>query len=308
MVSSSGKMDNVKITNIVSARGDAMAIQLFPSNKVTIGSNIHIEDIHAGAALDTNAVSALKPSNFLPNKVPRACAITVWTYTDEDNDYTENVVTFEDKEAVNAKCLTMHTYCRFVVWLSFDWLPCCGRILTLQPIKVLFRECGGNMVWLNVLGFSDSEFDGEALENVADCDDTTMVGPEAQSMNNGEIYGKYIRPLSSTHEKLFAIIEQHPEPDFFPPRAFPKMHGHPAKGGYLGLTLWCALFLAAAVMLLAVAFYRNRSPMEQWNKALEKGSERQPLITGHWRTAIMSSTEWRRYNNIECERHVINRF
>lgn len=115
MVSSSGKMDNVKITNIVSARGDAMAIQLFPSNKVTIGSNIHIEDIHAGAALDTNAVSALKPSNFLPNKVPRACAITVWTYTDEDNDYTENVVTFEDKEAVNAKCLTMHTYCRFVV-------------------------------------------------------------------------------------------------------------------------------------------------------------------------------------------------
>jgi len=239
MVSSSGKMDNVKITNIVSARGDAMAIQLFPSNKVTIGSNIHIEDIHAGAALDTNAVSALKPSNFLPNKVPRACAITVWTYTDEDNDYTENVVTFEDKEAVNAKCLTMHTYC------------------------------------------SDSEFDGEALENVADCDETTMVGPEAQSMNNGEIYGKYIRPLSSTHEKLFAIIEQHPEPDFFPPRAFPKMHGHPAKGGYLGLTLWCALFLAAAVMLLAVAFYRNRSPMEQWNKALEKGSERQPLITGH---------------------------
>merc|ERR1712154_466651 len=45
MVSSSGTMDNVKITNIVSARGDAMAIQLFPSNKVTIGSNIHIEDI-----------------------------------------------------------------------------------------------------------------------------------------------------------------------------------------------------------------------------------------------------------------------
>jgi len=141
-------MDNVAITNIVSARGDAMAIQLFPSNKVKIGSNIVIEDIHAGAALDTNALKALKPKNFLPNKVPRACAITVWTYTDEDSDYTENKVTFVDKDAIHAKCLTMHTDC------------------------------------------SDSDFDGEALSSLMDCDDTTVVGAEAHSMNNGEIYGK----------------------------------------------------------------------------------------------------------------------
>merc|ERR1712048_532626 len=42
MVSSSGKMDNVHIHNIVSARGDALAIQFFPSNEVTIGSKVVI--------------------------------------------------------------------------------------------------------------------------------------------------------------------------------------------------------------------------------------------------------------------------
>jgi len=47
------------------------------------------------------------------------------------------------------------------------------------------------------------------------------------------------------------------------------------------VTLWWALFVAAAVMLLAVVFYRTRSPVEQWNKALKTGSERQPLIAGH---------------------------
>lgn len=238
MVSSSGQLDNIKISNIVSARGDAMAIQLFPSNKVTFGANIEISDIHAGAALDVNAVAALKPAHFLPNKVPRACAITVWTYTDEDNDYTENVVTFEDKDAISAKCLTMHTDC------------------------------------------SDSEFDGEALDVTAECDETTVVKADAHSMNNGQIYGKYIRPLSATHEKLFAIIENHPEPDFFPPRAFPN--GPPnSPATYMSSTLWSALFVATAVMLLAVVFYRSRSPMDKWNVALRAGSERQPLIAGH---------------------------
>jgi len=239
LVSSSAVIDNVIINNIVSARGDAMAIQLFPSNHVHFGSNIQISDIHAGAALDVNAIKALKSSDkFLPNKVPRACAITVWTYTDEDSGYYENKVTFDDVGAVNAKCLTMHTDC------------------------------------------SDSDFDGEAVAHILDCDDSTLVDAEAYSMNNKEIYGKYIRPVSETHEKLFAIIEKHPEPDLFPPRAFPEMYRE--SKSVISLTLWCALIISAAVMLLAVVFYRNRSPMTmQWNKTHGAGSECQPLITGH---------------------------
>eukprot|EP00488_Nonionellina_sp_1-RS-2012_P000841 TRINITY_DN134_c0_g3_i1.p1 TRINITY_DN134_c0_g3~~TRINITY_DN134_c0_g3_i1.p1 ORF type:complete len:133 (+),score=37.23 TRINITY_DN134_c0_g3_i1:291-689(+) len=47
----------------------------------------------------------------LPNKIPRACAITQWTWTDVDDGYTENVITFVDKSAINAQCLTMHTSC-----------------------------------------------------------------------------------------------------------------------------------------------------------------------------------------------------
>jgi len=210
----------------------------FPSNHIHFGTNIQISDIHAGAALDVNAIKALKSSDkFLPNKVPRACAITVWTYTDEDSGYYENKVTFDDVGAINAKCLTMHTDC------------------------------------------SDSDFDGEAVAHLLDCDDSTLVDSEVYTMNNKDIYGKYIRPVSETHEKLFAIIENHPEPDFFPPRAFPEMHRQ--SKSVISVTLWCALIISASVMLLAVVFYRNRTPMAQWNKTHGAGSEFQPLIAGH---------------------------
>ena len=141
MVSSSGELNNVKISNIVSARGDAMAIQLFPSNKVKIGVNIQIEDIHAGAALDANAVAALQPYNFLPNKVPRACAITVWTYTDEDSEYYSNEVEFVDKEAISAKCFTMHTECRFVHCL----IACCRFLECAQNIASHDFGCSDNL-------------------------------------------------------------------------------------------------------------------------------------------------------------------
>merc|ERR1719356_1935353 len=109
MVSSSGQMDNVHIHNIVSARGDALAIQFFPSNKVQLGRNVVIEDIHAGAALSKSVLGSL--TNSMPNKIPRACAVTIWTWTDEESEFFENTISFEDKDAVKAKCLTTHTQC-----------------------------------------------------------------------------------------------------------------------------------------------------------------------------------------------------
>jgi len=239
MVSTTGSLDNVRIHNIVSARGDAMAIQLFPSNDVVFGPSIQIEDIHAGAALNYQAISKLLPMNFLPNKVPRACAITIWTYTDGD-DLTENHVVFEDKNAITAKCLTMHTEC------------------------------------------SDSAFDGEALDHLMECDDSTLVRAEAQSAANGEIYEKYISPQSPMHEKLLSVIQNHPEPDYFPPRAFPDAAGS-AERVYLGLTRFLALFAAALVMALSAAFYAKRKATEglwRWNTARRAGAECQPLIAG----------------------------
>merc|ERR1712241_1310710 len=109
MVSSQGPMDNVHIHNIVSARGDALAIQFFPSNKVQIGSNVGIEDIHAGAALSKSVLESLP--NAMPNKIPRACAVTIWTWTDEESEFYENEISFVDKDSVKAKCLTTHTQC-----------------------------------------------------------------------------------------------------------------------------------------------------------------------------------------------------
>ena len=84
-VGATGKIDNIHIHNIISARGDALAIQFFPSNQVEIGENIIIEDIHAGAHLPKDLLASLDDS--MPNKIPRACAITIWTWTDEDANF-----------------------------------------------------------------------------------------------------------------------------------------------------------------------------------------------------------------------------
>ena len=108
-VASQGEIDKLKIYNIVSARGDALAMQFFPSNEIIVGKNIIIHDIHAGAALPKDVLLSLDDN--MPNKIPRACAVTIWTWTDEDSGFTENQISFVDKEAITAKCLTYHTEC-----------------------------------------------------------------------------------------------------------------------------------------------------------------------------------------------------
>merc|ERR1712087_890254 len=108
-VSSSGQLDNVHIHNIVSARGDALAMQFFPGNQVEIGANVKIEDIHAGAALSKDVLGSL--DNSMPNKIPRACAITVWKWTDEESEMYANEIEFVDVDAVTARCMTTHTPC-----------------------------------------------------------------------------------------------------------------------------------------------------------------------------------------------------
>merc|ERR1711971_1128339 len=49
--------------------------------------------------------------NSMPNKIPRACAVTIWTWTDEDAEFYENKISFVDKEQIGVKCLTTHTFC-----------------------------------------------------------------------------------------------------------------------------------------------------------------------------------------------------
>jgi len=213
-VSSSGKLDNVHIHNIVSARGDALAMQFFPGNAVEIGANVRIEDIHAGAALSKDVLGSLE--NSMPNKIPRACAITVWTWTDEDSEMYANEISFADRDAVTAKCLTTHTAC------------------------------------------DDSIYDGEALpmENVAACDSSTIVKSEAANMDNRLLYSEFISKVSPRHQKLFDILESHPAPHFFPPRAFPD-HVSNLVVSEVSWTLWClwtALYVVAGTVAIAVVY------------------------------------------------------
>merc|ERR1712228_489474 len=168
------------------------------------------------------------------------------TYTDADNGYTENQIEFVDKDAISAKCFTAHTEC------------------------------------------SNSDFDEEGL-SVLPCDDTTVVSAKGQREANGrhlgQVYRKYFESLSPLHRRLGAIVQSHPEPDFHPQRAFPDHHHHRhslARGGssVMSFSLWAALCAAAAVMALAVAFYRNRTPkVEKWNEAFGLEAERRPLIS-----------------------------
>jgi len=202
-VSSSGKLDNVHIHNIVSARGDALAMQFFPGNAVEIGANVKIEDIHAGAALSKDVLGSLE--NSMPNKIPRACAITVWTWTDEEQEFYANDISFVDRDAVSARCMTTHTVC------------------------------------------DDSDYDGEALENIAPCSSHTIVkGNTANEL----VYEQYIRHISPAHQKLFAILNDHPEPDFYPPRAFPERYAANAHNFWMTLSY----ALAAAVAVLATLY------------------------------------------------------
>jgi len=210
-VSSSGKLDNVHIHNIVSARGDALAMQFFPGNEVEIGANVKIEDIHAGAALSKNVLGSLE--NSMPNKIPRACAITVWTWTDEESEMFENAISFVDKDAVTAKCLTTHTAC------------------------------------------SDSIYDGEALEAVQACDATTII--KSSAVENQRLYGEFISKVSPRHQKLYDILQSHPEPHFFPPRAFPDHVAQLEKLANASWTVWClwtALYVVAGTCALALVY------------------------------------------------------
>jgi len=227
-VSSSGKLDNVHIHNIVSARGDALAMQFFPGNKVEIGANVRIEDIHAGAALSKDVLGSLE--NSMPNKIPRACAITVWTWTDEDQEFYANDISFVDRDAIEARCMTTHTVC------------------------------------------DDSDYDGEALANIGACSSTTIVkGNTANEL----VYEQYIRHVSPAHQKLFAIIQEHPEPDFYPPRAFPERYAAAA-------TSWtmCAAYTLAVVVALAAVYrvyrayakgkdYAEYEPLPAANKRIQ---------------------------------------
>jgi len=109
VINSKGAIDNLSIRKIISARGDAAGLRLYPGNQLTLGT-ISISDIHAGAyAKSTDLL--LNDENFLPNKKPRACAIDYWTYHDEDDaTLTQNVITY-DESKISASCLTYMTQC-----------------------------------------------------------------------------------------------------------------------------------------------------------------------------------------------------
>lgn len=179
-VGSTGKINNVHIHNIISARGDALAIQFFPSNQIEIGKKIIIEDIHAGAHLPKELLASLDDS--MPNKIPRACAITIWTWTDEDSEFYSNEISFVDKDSITAKCLTTHTFCSNSAYDHEAILP------NIKP-------CDKTTI---------------VKEQLDDLD------------QNHQIYEKYIRHLSPDHEKLFNIMKDHKTPNFYPQRAFPN--------------------------------------------------------------------------------------
>merc|ERR1712176_758262 len=72
-------------------------------------NNINIQDIHAGAHLPKELLASLDDS--MPNKIPRACAVTIWTWTDEESEFYSNQISFVNKDAINVKCMTTHTFC-----------------------------------------------------------------------------------------------------------------------------------------------------------------------------------------------------
>jgi len=109
VINSKGTIDNLSIRRIISARGDAAGLRLYPGNELTLGT-ITISDIHAGAyAKSTDAL--LSDEDHLPNKVPRACGIDHWTYSNDDDDTLAlNSITY-DESKISVSCMTYMAGC-----------------------------------------------------------------------------------------------------------------------------------------------------------------------------------------------------
>lgn len=125
---------------------------------------------------------------------------------------------------------------------------------------------------------SDSDYDGEALDTIHACDASTVVKGDGNFMDNQLIYEKYIRHLSTAHQKLFAIIREHPEPDFFPPRAFPNHWSNQPISAAMW-ALYCSLILIAMFSAYRLTrscccFGRDTNRAKQ----VQPASEYQPLI------------------------------
>mmetsp|Transcript_26979 Transcript_26979/g.44251 ORF Transcript_26979/g.44251 Transcript_26979/m.44251 type:complete len:991 (-) Transcript_26979:547-3519(-) len=226
-VGAQGTVDHLKIHNIVSARGDAFAMQFFPNNKFEIGENIVISDIHAGAHLPKNVLTSLPDS--MPNKIPRACAIDMWTWTDEESEFYANELTFVNQARVAAKCLTTHTFC------------------------------------------SNSEYDHDVIQaNIEPCDETTIVKQQLDETDeNHLIYQHYIRHISSHHQRLFNIMQEHHSlPNFYPERAFPN--GSPLKRNGNGLVLFV---MFASILVFAIWKFRQSAAPKQISNAATQSEE-----------------------------------
>merc|ERR1711971_57152 len=87
--------------------------------------------------------------------------------------------------------------------------------------------------------------------------------------NNELVYEQYIRHISPAHQKLYAILDAHPKPDFYPPRAFPERYAEAAMTKYVVV----AAVVAVLMMALAVAHCQQR---RRSNEAL-KYVEYEPL-------------------------------
>ena len=96
---------------------------------------ITIRDVHGGAYANSDDVLLYKAR---PNKIPRGCAIDMWTYFDEDDDtLQENKVTFKDNSEITGSCISGLVSC--------DWTYSTELIETLN-------ECStenGNLIDAN---------------------------------------------------------------------------------------------------------------------------------------------------------------
>ena len=114
MIKTTGKVNNIIINDVSSARGDAHGLQLFPGNELKVG-DVTISNIYGGASIDSD--SFIEP--YLPNKLPRSCAFDMWAFFGEEGALDENSITFMDNTKIKINCATRHSNsCSF----DFDYV------------------------------------------------------------------------------------------------------------------------------------------------------------------------------------------
>jgi len=100
--------ENINIHDITSHNGPVFGIAIWPSNEVTLKSDITVYNLYAGIDIEEGTYSY----SDRPNKAPEACAVMTYLYFEDSGNTYTTTVTVDDNANIQTGCIVGHIGCR----------------------------------------------------------------------------------------------------------------------------------------------------------------------------------------------------